>query len=369
MHNLVFAFILTVCINSSIVAQFTDVELLTCHKKETEKANFFVIDFWATYCKPCIRAFPHMNRLHENLERKDVQFLSLTNEPAEVVSHFLENVSLKSCVGIDHDFTLMKSFGFRFIPEVVIIDRNNTVLWQGKPLDLNLKTLNQVLEGVSKPDSRGNVFTEVKITGPTTQDSSSIMLQTKAGNRSMVFQNKPIGNIIKNILGWKDKSSYFIHYSNSPTFRSNLNFSCTVDTTSFNEKEFYSFCYRQLAAAYDFSIRDTFIKSEVIFVDPIDSSELNTFLSEKSTFRVKEDGIETIFLEGVSLEKVFDIVSYYYDRPVKYNFPTSSIPEMKYDLAVPKLSMDTLIDTFREYGINLSLGSGKKKDFVVTFKE
>jgi hypothetical protein len=310
-----------------------------------------------------------MNRLHDSLERKDVQFVSLTNEPKEAVFTFLESISLKSCIGIDNDFTLMKSFGFRFIPEVVIIDKNNTVLWQGKPLDLNIKTLKQVLEGVRDPNSKGKIFTEVKITGHTTKDSSAIMLQTKAGLRSMAFRNKPIGNIIKNILSWKDENSYFVYYSNSPTFSSYLNFTCTADTTNFNEKEFYSFCYRQLAAAYDFSIRDTLITSEVILVDPLDSSKLNALLSEKPRFRVKEDGIETILLESVELERVFQMISFYYDRPVKYNFPTSSIPDKKYDLTVPKLSMDRLIETFREYGINLSKTKGKKKDLVVTFKE
>jgi len=46
------------------------------------------INFWATWCKPCIREMPSIKKAMEILKGEDISFLFATNEDEEMVTEF-----------------------------------------------------------------------------------------------------------------------------------------------------------------------------------------------------------------------------------------------------------------------------------------
>lgn len=44
----------------------------------TEKEEIWVIDFWASWCGPCIRSMPHMKELHTKYKDQGVRFISVS---------------------------------------------------------------------------------------------------------------------------------------------------------------------------------------------------------------------------------------------------------------------------------------------------
>ena len=44
-----------------------------------------VIEFWASWCGPCVKLFPHLNKLHGELVGTGIQFVALTREPLPFV--------------------------------------------------------------------------------------------------------------------------------------------------------------------------------------------------------------------------------------------------------------------------------------------
>ncbi len=45
------------------------------------KGKVVFLEYWATWCGPCVASIPHMNRLEEALKGEPVVFLSVTDEP------------------------------------------------------------------------------------------------------------------------------------------------------------------------------------------------------------------------------------------------------------------------------------------------
>ncbi|TWT99853.1 Thiol-disulfide oxidoreductase ResA [Botrimarina colliarenosi] len=55
-----------------------------------ESGNVYVVEFWATWCGPCVMSMPHLAELQKEYADKDVTIISVSDEDAETVNAFLE---------------------------------------------------------------------------------------------------------------------------------------------------------------------------------------------------------------------------------------------------------------------------------------
>lgn len=91
------------------------------------KGKAVVLEFWGTWCAPCIAAFPHLNELVKNTRDEPVVFIAVTDEPANQVAAFLEKKTLATWVGIDDIGTTTQAYGVRAFPTTVLIDPDGIV--------------------------------------------------------------------------------------------------------------------------------------------------------------------------------------------------------------------------------------------------
>jgi len=118
-------------------------------KPDFYKGKILVIDFWATWCAPCIANFPHFNDLAKTFQNNDVVFATLTDEPFKTVNTFFTRTK-KQVAGnklIDTTKATGNAFKVRFIPYSVVIDKDNIVRWTGLGSDLTAEMLSAIIQG------------------------------------------------------------------------------------------------------------------------------------------------------------------------------------------------------------------------------
>jgi len=108
-----------------------------------------VIDFWATWCGPCVAAIPHMNEI-ANAYRNDVACVGVSDESWRnfqegTAKKRLSKSDFKYSVGTDPQARMKNAFGIQAIPHVAIVSSDGIVRWQGHPMSLNPQTMNELV--------------------------------------------------------------------------------------------------------------------------------------------------------------------------------------------------------------------------------
>lgn len=112
-----------------------------------------VLEFWGTWCGPCVAAIPHLNELQEEVADEDFVFLAVTFEDVPVIDRFLTRAEMRSWVGHDTDRSMVGAFGFRGWP-TTFIARKGRVVGRTHPSGLSAADLRAYAEGrVDEPDA------------------------------------------------------------------------------------------------------------------------------------------------------------------------------------------------------------------------
>lgn len=81
-----------------------------------------VLDFWATWCGPCVKSLPALVETMGEFPQEQAVFLSVNQaETKEQISHFLEARRLTMAVALDADQSLASKYGVEGIPHTVVI--------------------------------------------------------------------------------------------------------------------------------------------------------------------------------------------------------------------------------------------------------
>lgn len=91
--------------------------------------NIVVLDFWATWCAPCLQALPITSEVVRKYADKGVVFYSVNfNEDKEKIAAFMEKKNFDFKVALDKGGELAKQYGVRGIPFTVVIGKDGKIL-------------------------------------------------------------------------------------------------------------------------------------------------------------------------------------------------------------------------------------------------
>ncbi|MCH2182112.1 MAG: redoxin domain-containing protein [Mariniblastus sp.] len=120
--------------------------------REFEKGKVYVIEFWATWCDPCIASMPHISQLQDEFAERGVQIISVSEEDLPTVEEFLKkNVSGRDetfgqltnnyCLTADPDGSVQKAYmqaaRQNGIPTAFIVGKDGRIDWIGHPVEMD----------------------------------------------------------------------------------------------------------------------------------------------------------------------------------------------------------------------------------------
>lgn len=126
-----------------------------------EKDKIYVVEFWATWCGPCIQSMPHLVELQNKYRGEGVQIISISDEDLETVEELLsqkypgkdetfEELTSAYTLTVDPDGSVsedyMRAAGQNGIPASFLVGKTGLVEWIGHPMELD-EPLEQLVAG------------------------------------------------------------------------------------------------------------------------------------------------------------------------------------------------------------------------------
>jgi thiol-disulfide isomerase/thioredoxin len=104
------------------------------------KGKVVLLEFWATWCKPCEQMFPRVKELYSPRATQGLNVLALTRffmayggtdeqqaQEIQLIREFVERNKIEFPVGISQDESTQTAFGATALPMLALIDRRGIV--------------------------------------------------------------------------------------------------------------------------------------------------------------------------------------------------------------------------------------------------
>jgi thiol-disulfide isomerase/thioredoxin len=100
---------------------------------ESVRGDVLALDFWASWCAPCLTELPHMQALYDANRERGMSVLAINvGEPPEVAIPFAKELGLTLPLAVYHS-GLDATFEVKALPAVILVDRRGRVRqrWDG----------------------------------------------------------------------------------------------------------------------------------------------------------------------------------------------------------------------------------------------
>jgi peroxiredoxin len=92
------------------------------------KDKVVILDFWATWCGPCVQAMPIIDKVAEKFKDQGVLLYAVNlEEGAEEIKKFLEENKLEVPIALDSDGAVAKAYLAVAIPQTVLVGKDGSV--------------------------------------------------------------------------------------------------------------------------------------------------------------------------------------------------------------------------------------------------
>jgi len=93
---------------------------------EDYRGKLVIINFWATWCTPCKKEMPSLDRLYQSNDFKNLKVFAVNMEQPnkKKTKKFFENLKIRKLeIFFDYDLDFLKEFKLRGVPTTVLVNK------------------------------------------------------------------------------------------------------------------------------------------------------------------------------------------------------------------------------------------------------
>ncbi len=123
------------CTDDLKLSEVPDIKLKTLDNKDVSLKDFsgkvLLLNFWATWCVPCVAEMPALERLYQGLKNKNFEIVAVNMDPEESsadVAKFVKDKGLSFTVLKDPENTVPPLFDVSGFPETYFVGKKGELL-------------------------------------------------------------------------------------------------------------------------------------------------------------------------------------------------------------------------------------------------
>ena len=130
-------FLILLCFQNAFSGKLPDFKAKNLKNKtvsfsEIKGEKLTIIDFWATWCKPCVRSIPKLVKVYEKYKDQGVQFIGINvdgNRNLPKVRPFVRSLKITYPVLLDINDKIRNDLRIMSIPYILVIDQNDEIIF------------------------------------------------------------------------------------------------------------------------------------------------------------------------------------------------------------------------------------------------
>lgn len=99
---------------------------------ETFKGKVMVVDFWATWCPPCVEKIPTLNKIQEKYGEKGLQVVGVSGDASpEDIRNFQSRTNVNFPTIFHGAEPIMRAYEITAFPTIMVVNREGKIVYRG----------------------------------------------------------------------------------------------------------------------------------------------------------------------------------------------------------------------------------------------
>ena len=128
----VLLFVVTMLQGQEPVFRLRDLDNQWKEYEDLKGNQMTVIDFWATWCQPCIRSIPLLNEISEEFAQRGVSFIGVSIDGPRnqsKIKPFAQSIGVTYPILRDMNSELMMELGVTAVPTLMLLDDEGELIY------------------------------------------------------------------------------------------------------------------------------------------------------------------------------------------------------------------------------------------------